>query len=270
MSDHRLLDLLRQTRRPYPRTVAPPRMPLHPQPRQCSARTSCENRKHRPSAPRTTKRAVYRQPRTLRRAGRCGGNRLLRPSKGSAPSDSPCSRCAGSRCRRCKRRTAPKTGSPTTTLTYVHWSLCPQPPGLALDSPAHIVPQPKNPYELGTEYYLRRQSHLPVKDQLRLFRARLALVESLRQPWSRLGKQERQFEVTEYEKVVRAREKRREGAQVAGAAEAEIGTEAAEEGAAPASDTGGSSSEVSRYFDLWRLICDSLQLCSFAAATSRF
>lgn len=76
--------------------------------------------------------------------------------------------------------------------------------------------------------------------------------------------------MTEYEKVVRAREERREGAQVAGAAEAEAGTEAAEEGAAPASDIGGPSSEVSRYFDLWRLICDSLQLCSFAAATSRF
>lgn len=60
---------------------------------------------------------------------------------------------------------------------------------------------------------MRVQGHLPVKDQLRLYRARLSLLESLRQPWDKLGRQERQFEVTEYAKSVRAKDKRRQGGE---------------------------------------------------------
>ncbi|GAA5987092.1 hypothetical protein JCM10908_001022 [Rhodotorula pacifica] len=80
------------------------------------------------------------------------------------------------------------------------------------------VTQHKSPYELGAERYIRMQGHLPIKDQLRLYRARLSLLESLRQPWDKLGRQERQFEVAEYAKALRAREKQRRG----GGAEGEM------------------------------------------------
>ncbi|GAA5861279.1 hypothetical protein JCM3774_002252 [Rhodotorula dairenensis] len=77
-----------------------------------------------------------------------------------------------------------------------------------------LADEHKSPYELGAERYVRVQGHLPIKDQLRLYRARLSLLESLRQPWDKLGRQERQFEVTEYAKSVRARKKRRASGEV--------------------------------------------------------
>lgn len=76
-----------------------------------------------------------------------------------------------------------------------------------------LADEHKNPFELGAERYMRTQGHLPIKDQLRLYRARLSLLESLRQPWDKLGRQERQFEIAEYTKIVRAREKRRKGGE---------------------------------------------------------
>ena len=75
---------------------------------------------------------------------------------------------------------------------------------------------------------MRTQGHLPIKDQLRLYRARLSLLESLRQPWDKLGRQERQFEIAEYAKIVRAREKRRKGG----------------EGNADASQSGGAAAQA--------------------------
>ncbi|TKA57718.1 hypothetical protein B0A53_00867 [Rhodotorula sp. CCFEE 5036] len=103
-----------------------------------------------------------------------------------------------------------------------------------------LADEHKNPYELGAERYMRTQGHLPIKDQLRLYRARLSLLESLRQPWDKLGRQERQFEVVEYAKTVRAREKRRKGGE-SNADASQSGGAAVQATDAPAEDTASTS-----------------------------
>lgn len=121
-----------------------------------------------------------------------------------------------------------------------------------VNSHVHLV-QHKNPFELGAERYMRTQGHLPIKDQLRLYRARLSLLESLRQPWDKLGRQERQFEIAEYTKIVRAREKRRKGGE-GNADVSQSGGAAVQATDAPADDAASTSTVQVQPFPLftWR------------------